>query len=246
MRPVPRISTRGNYDLESGRTLRRGGYRLYPARYFGGLAGAAELTVVVHGLRNDCAGALQKAAIARRRFRALGYAHPVVGFSYDSNTAGAHVARRARHALAVGRLIAGKNGRHLGRFVEDLAGSSPGTRVRLVGHSLGSQVVLGALGYLDRRGRRGAVEAAYLFGASVPADAPSPGRYYGVLQRAVRRKVVNYFAPTDGVLASAGDAAPPLGLAGAAGRTPPKYAQRRVRPRNHRFASYVAELRSFP
>lgn len=234
----------------TGRTLVRDRYRLYPKSYFAGIAGSDEIVIVVHGLRNDNAGAIQKARIAKNRLRRLGYRHPVVGFSYDSNTTGAHLVRHAKRALTVGVRIARKNGRNLALFLQDFAESSPDTRVRLVGHSLGSQVILGALEYLARRpGTDGMVEAAYLFGASITHGVPSSPKYRRALQVVVRKKVVNYFAPTDEVLLEAdggGMVDGPLGLRGASGRPFPKYAQKKVRPANHRFASYAATLRSFP
>ena len=74
----------------------------------------------------------------------------VVGFSYDSNTLGAHVRRHQRRALEAGRRIARANGRHLARFVTDFKRdrANLGTRVRLLGHSLGSEVIFHTMMYL--------------------------------------------------------------------------------------------------
>ena len=263
---VPRISTRGYYDLRTGDAVGRGSsssgggggaapaYHLYPKSYFDHtLAGSGEIAIMVHGMRNDNAGAVDKIVLARDRLHELGYAHPVVGFSYDSNVVGAHLAGRARHALAVATRIAKKNGRHLGRFIEDFAESSPGTGIRLLGHSLGSQVILSAARYLARGGRNeGAVRSVHLFGASVTAGMLAPDRYGRPLQRVVDGGVVNCYAPSDEVLGWAhrqGHIDGPLGLHGiaaTAGKPFGKYSQRRVRPINHRFASYARVLRSFP
>jgi hypothetical protein len=38
----------------------------------------------------------------------------------------------------------------------------------------------------------------------------------------------------------------PLGLYGAKGKTISKYSQKRVFPKNHRFANYAITLKSFP
>lgn len=149
MKPVPRISTRGYYDLKTGKTLKRNNYYLYPKKDFQKLIDSKELTIMIHGLRNDNAGAIAKAVLARNRLRKLGYSHPVIGFSYDSNTTGAHLIKHAKHALAVGQSIAKKNGRNLGKFIEDFKESSPKTKIRLMGHSLGSQVILSTIEYLD-------------------------------------------------------------------------------------------------
>ena len=151
MKPVPRISTRGYYDLRTGKTLKKNNYYLYPKKDFQKLIDSKELTIMIHGLRNDNAGAIAKAVLARNRLRKLGYSHPVIGFSYDSNTTGAHLIKHAKHALAVGQSIAKKNGRNLGKFIEDFKESSPKTKIRLMGHSLGSQVILSTIEYLAKK-----------------------------------------------------------------------------------------------
>jgi len=56
---------------------------------------------MIHGLQNNNAGAIAKVLFAKNRLRKLGYVHPVIGFSYDSNTTGAHLIKHAKHALAV-------------------------------------------------------------------------------------------------------------------------------------------------
>lgn len=247
---IPRVSTRGYYDLTSGKTLKKNRYYLYPKKAFAGLAGSPELAIMIHGLRNDSRGAAAKAVLARSRLRRLGYRYPVIGFSYDSNTTGAHLVKHARRALAAGQKIAVKNGRNLSQFIVDFKKTSPGTRVRLLGHSLGSQVILSAVENLsESRSNRGIVEGVYFFGASIASDVPSSQKYSKKLDMVVGKKIVNYFSPTDEVLSWA-DARKfvkcPLGLNGASGRPLPKYRQKLVRPKNHRFASYAAVLPSFP
>ena len=102
---TPRISTRGYYDLSSGKTIKNNKYYLYPKNQFSKFQNSKELTIMIHGLRNDNAGAVQKAVIAKNRLKKLGYSHNVIGFSYDSNTTGAHLIKHAKHALKVGIII---------------------------------------------------------------------------------------------------------------------------------------------
>ncbi len=118
MKPVTRISTRGYYDLGTGKTLKTNFYYLYPKKDFKKLIGSKELTIMIHGLQNDKAGAVAKVILAKNRLRKLGYSYPVIGFSYDSNTTGAHLIKHAKHALIVGQTIAKKNGRNLGKFID--------------------------------------------------------------------------------------------------------------------------------
>ena len=250
MKRIPRISTRGYYDLGNGKTIKTNSYYLYPKKDFTKLIGIKEITIMIHGLRNDNAGAVAKVLLARNRLRKLGYSYPVIGFSYDSNTTGAHLIKYAKHALAVGQIIAKKNGRNLGKFIEDFKTTSPKTKIRLMGHSLGSQVILSTIEYLAKKKQNvGIVESIYFFGASITEDIPSSKKYGSLLQKIVAKKIVNHYAPKDEVLYWANKekyVLGPLGLNGAIGKTIRKYQQKLVKPKNHRFASYVAVLNSFP
>ena len=250
MKPIPRISTRGYYDLNTGKTIKTNFYYLYPKKDFKKLIGSKEVTIMIHGLQNNNAGAVAKVLLARNRLRKLGYAHLVVGFSYDSNTTGAHLIKHVKHALAVGQIIAKKNGRNLGRFIEDFKISSPKTKIRLMGHSLGSQVILSTVEYLAKKKHNtGIIESVHFFGASITEDVPSSKKYGKILQNIINKKIVNYYAPTDEVLNWADKekyVRGPLGLKGVIGKPISKYHQKLVKPQNHRFASYAAVLNSFP
>ena len=64
-----------------------------------------------------------------------------------------------------------------------------------------------------------------------------------------KKKIINHYAPTDDVLywsSKMGYVKGPLGLKGAIGKPISKYRQKLVKPKNHRFASYVAVLNSYP
>jgi len=245
----PRISTRGFYNLDSGITIKNQPYHLYPKRIFDALVGAKEITIMIHGLRNNAPGALTKFVIAKKRLAYLGYKNPVVGYSYDSNTTGAQYISYALHALHTGLIIAGKNGRNLAKFVTDFKQKSPETKIRLMGHSLGAHVILSMVKYLARNAKnKGIVEAVYFFGGSIPSDALNP-RNGSHVQRIVATKIKNYYSPDDEVLRLADNwnwMNTPIGYRGALGKTISKYSQTMVKPKNHRFASYAAVLRSFP
>ncbi|MDH3618461.1 MAG: DUF726 domain-containing protein [Nitrosopumilus sp.] len=249
-RPIPRISTRGYYDLTDGTTLKNNPYYFYPKKDFEKIIDSKELTIMIHGLRNDNAGAVAKAVIAKNKLRKLGYHYPVIGYSYDSNTAGAHLIAFAKQALTVGQMIAKKNGRNLSTFIEEFKSISPKTKIRLMGHSLGSQVILSTVERLSKKNQNdGIIESTHFFGASIKSDVPSSKKYGMLLQRIIRGKIVNYYSPTDEVLFwgdKANFVSSPLGLHGATGKTISKYHQKLVTPENHRFASYAAVLKSFP
>ena len=245
----PRISTRGFYNLDSGITIKNQSYHLYPKRIFDALVGAKEITIMIHGLRNNAPGALTKFVIAKKRLAYLGYKNPVVGYSYDSNTTGAQYISYALHALHTGLIIAGKNGRNLAKFVTDFKQKSPETKIRLMGHSLGAHVILSMIDNLARNAKnKGIIEAVYFFGGSIPSDALN-SKNGSHAQRIVATKIKNYYSPDDEVLRLADNwnwVNTPIGYRGARGKTISKYSQIMVKPKNHRFASYAAVLRSFP
>ena len=245
----PRISTRGFYDLYSGRTIENESYRLYPKRNFEALIGSKDITIMIHGLRNNTSGALTKFIITKRRLAQLGYKSPVIGYSYDSNTTGVQYITSALHALYTGVIIANKNGRNLARFITDFKHKSPNTKIRMMGHSLGAHVIQSTIKNLAKNIKnKGILEAVYFFGGSIPNNALST-RNGIAAQKIVATKIRNYYSPYDDVLSLVDNwnlVDTPIGYRGAKGRTIPKYSQTMVRPKNHRFASYAAVLRSFP
>ena len=203
---------------------------------------------MIHGLQNNKADAVNKFQIAKKRLNLLGYKQPVIGFSYDANTKGAHLKKTEIHALRVGQKIAKKNGKNLAKFIEDFKKESTDTKIRVLGHSLGSQVILNAVQILERKKSNiNILEAIYFFGASIlETDLKKNEKK---LCKVVKGKIINFFSPTDEVLKHSDDTrylANPLGLYGVRGRTVPKFKQKRLNPKNHRFASYAARLTFFP
>ncbi len=232
--------------MGSGRKLKNKSYDLYPKKFFETLGNVPEITIMIHGLRNNKSGALTKFSIAQSRLKQLGYKYPVVGFSYDSNTRGVQYKSCEKKATDVGRIIARKNGHNLSKFIIDIKKKFPHLKIRLMGHSLGSEVILHALANL--KNKTGIVDNVYFFGASIPADSITPKKFGKILQKTVRRKIINYYSPQDEVLKYAyetGLIKIPLGYRGVQRKSVPKYVQKRVMPKNHRFVSYVSLLMSF-
>jgi len=244
---IPRVSTRGFYDLESGKTLKKKSYDLYPKKFFENLGQYKEFTIMIHGLQNNKTGALAKFKIAQKRLQQLGYKYPVIGFSYDSNVRNAHIKSCGRRAMKIGKIIARKNAFNLAKFILHCKKQNPSTRIRLIGHSLGSEMIVCALEKLKYK--KNIVEAIYFFGGSIPTNSIHPRKFGKVLQNTVSRKILNYYSSHDDVLKHAYNNSMierPIGYLGKEGKVVPKYAQKKVSPRNHRFVSYAAVLRSFP
>ena len=246
----PKISTRGFYDLKTGKTLNDSSYNVYPKSTFEQISQKSEVVIMIHGLRNNKSGALAKYVIAQKRLKLLNYKHNVVGYSYDSNTAGVQYKSTALSALKVGVLIAKKNGKNLSKFIRDLKSKNPAIKIRLMGHSLGAHVILSTIHSLAKNPKNnGIIESVHFFGGSIPANSMSPRIHGNEFQKIVNKKILNYFSPYDDVLKAAHDEKwvdSPIGYNGAIGDTCKKYSQKIVRPQNHRFASYAKTIRSFP
>ncbi len=243
---IPRISTRGFYDLSSGKTLKKKPYDLYPKKFFEELGGYSEFTIMVHGLRNNKSGALEKFRIAKKRLGQLGYKYPIVGFSYDSNVKGAQYKSREHKTTKIGRLIARKNGKNLACFIINFKNKFPHVRINLMGHSLGTEVILYALYRLANK--RKIINQIHFFGSSVPISAMCTKKFNTILKRTVIKNLSNYYAPNDQVLRSAhqsGIIKNPAGYQGLASMTPPKIVDKKVSPKSHRFANYISQITSF-
>jgi len=247
---IPRISTRGYYDLSTGKKLKDNPYYLYPSKSFQKLSTEKEIVIMIHGLRNDKAGANQKFLIAKKRLRQLGYAYPVIGFSYDSNTTGAHLRKSALKAVRVGQKIAKQNGNNLSKFIIDFKKKNPNSKIRLIGHSLGTEVILSAIKKLGLNSKnKDMVESVHFFGSSIRSNLLSAKKDGKFFQKVVRKRVKNYYSPDDEVLKQShqdGSVKNPLGYFGLTSSLISKLSQIHVYPKNHRFVSYAIVLKSFP
>jgi len=247
---ISRISTRGYYDLSTGVKLKKKSYYLYPKKSFEKFNGKKELVIVIHGFRNDKNGAIEKIILAKRRLKHLGYVYPVIGFSYDSNTKGAHLKKSALRALRVGQQIAKQNGYNLSQFIIDFKKKNPNTKIRLIGHSLGTEVIFSAIKKLATGSKNNnIIESVYFFGSSLENNFAQSNKSGKILQKIIKNKILNYYCPTDEVLKQShqdGLVKNPLGYLGSSGKTVKKFRQKRIFAKNHRFASYSLVLKSFP
>jgi esterase/lipase superfamily enzyme len=247
---IPNISTRGYYDLTNGRKIKNLSYTIYPKTSLQRLYDTKELVIIIHGLRNDIASAQQKFLVVKKKLKQLGYRYPILGFSYDSNTRGAHLKKSALKALRVGQEIAKQNGDNLSKFIIDFKKTSPKTKIRLLGHSLGTEVIMSTIQKLSHNTEnQNIIESVHFFGSSISSDFIRSKNMKNSFKKIVRSTVKNYFSPKDEVLKESHEVGwikNPIGYIGTTNKPFSKFKQICVDPKNHRFASYAYMLKSFP
>lgn len=239
---IPRITTRGMYDLHDGSEIPNHveDYRIYPKYCSKNLDIAKELVVIVHGMRNTNFGALEKVPITKLKLKQLRYRKDIIAYSYDANVANAHIKSKEKHAVDVAEIIAKKNGKHLAKFVKDLNVKNPKVKIRLIGHSLGSEVILSALEQLSENSIYGVI----MLGASIRADFQKTVKYRKIITNVIEKDFVNYYCPSDEVLADADKLGYPemIGLVGAKGKTAPNYKEHKRYVANHSYYCYISVI----
>lgn len=205
---------------------------------------------MIHGLRNNRKSAIEKIILAKKQLKKLGYAYPVIGFSYDSNTRGAHLKKSEANAIRVGQKIAKQNGQNLSQFIIGFKKKNPITKIRLIGHSLGTEVILSTIKKLASTPKNNnIIESAYFFGSSLENDFALSKKSGKILQKIIKSKILNYYCPTDEVLIQSqheGLVKKPLGCLKHSGKPVKKFIQKQILVKSHRFASYSMMLKSFP
>ena len=155
---IPIVSTRNHFDKSTGTSISTQPYNPIDNEILNSICIKNEVAVYVHGVWTNERGHLEDfVENAEEIFERLkmsledvGYNHPVVGFSWDSDTK----IDINGEGWNVAKVIAKKNGPKLAQFLLDLKNyciehNDNNIEIRLVGHSLGSRVILSALNTLD-------------------------------------------------------------------------------------------------
>jgi len=235
------ISTRGTYDLRNGKKLKNKKPFITPVKKYNNLSKAKEVVIFVHGMRNTTVGAKMGTNALRLRLRKLGYKGEIIGFSYDSNIRGAHIDSRYHLTLRTAKKIAEQSGKDLAKLIHDIRQKNYAIRIKLVGHSLGCDVVRNAFKHTGYN----IVDTVHLFGSPVEAeDLLSPIEFIGAF------RIINYYNPKDDVIREGvekGDLIEPSCL-----HDIDKFnwdtnvTSKRLYAKNHGFKAHMKALRSFP
>lgn len=184
---TPIVSTRGHYyETWTGGVARSADVGPVQIDTTGDVPGLEsgdcpeEILIYVHGFQNDEEAAIENFNLARASLREEGYTHPVVGFSWDSDT--------GITDFSDANEIAARNGKKLAQLIKLVKCSCEDTKVRLVSHSLGARVVLNAVQSLHEDalwnsdcacGEDKRVASVHGLGAAVDNEEVAKGHNYG-------------------------------------------------------------------
>ena len=170
-----------------------------------------EIVIYVHGWNADEESAISQFNIVKKSLESpeIAYRHPVIGFSWDSNTIGIYPWN-----WLFGKIIAEQNGLKLGKFILDYKEYCEQAKIRLVGHSLGASVILNTLERLHKDPelllwnspvRNYKVESVHLLGAAINPKDASIRNGFGIYIRdeVNQNEFHNKFSPQDDTLETA-------------------------------------------
>lgn len=165
----------------------------------------SEVIVFIHGWTVDEPWALEYTCGCAKAFEQNNYDEFVVGFSWDADYGDSLSAAGLdtfdgefattfwgidlRWEESV--IIAKKNGKKLAEWITDHLDGG-GDPVRLVGHSLGVQVLVSALSDLQERGRKDAVESATFLGGAIDEESVEIDETYGQSIENVAKRCDNF------------------------------------------------------
>ena len=228
------VSTRDHFDIAWGEEYLTDGHTETDYDVDGtvpGLSGGSpnELVVMIHGFSQTPTEAREDIiAPAADGFASAGYDGPVVGYSWDSDFP------TLKWWEVVD--IAERNGEKLAAFCRDYAAASPDTTLRVVGHSLGAEIVLRAIEALDDSGDHDVLDSVTMLGAAVDDEAPTvdfepfEDTYGDEIERVVGR-FDNFYKTDDGTLTGQYEFAEfddALGASGIENHAPENYADHDV------------------
>jgi hypothetical protein len=139
------VSTRGFFNLNSGDAIQE--TELPSALSILNINNCpGELAIYVHGVWATKEIANEQTERVSLSLEKAGYDIPVIGFSWDSNTAfSLDDLSLSEHGWNIAKIIANSNGPLLGKFIQQFNDDCPNDKLRIIAHSLGSRVTLSAI-----------------------------------------------------------------------------------------------------
>jgi hypothetical protein len=203
---TPIISTRGHFSLVTGKlnSLRdKSNYDYYHAPRFLGnyYLNSNELVIYIHGVWTEQRSAKEQTDRTRLALCANGYNIPIIGFSWDSNTA------VNPSGWSIAKHIANQNGSKIAKFISDFKNNYPNINIRIIAHSLGAKVVESALITLNnennqiwKKNTSYSIASIHLLGAAIDDKSASKNTPFGNAIENTVDKFYNLYNPEDNAL----------------------------------------------
>jgi pimeloyl-ACP methyl ester carboxylesterase len=198
---TPIVSTRGDFGRFSGNLMFGETSTSYEQpSSIPSCSTDREIVIYVHGWNADEEYAIDQFNVLKQSLINNGYTQPVFGYSWDSDTLGFF-------AWDVGKDIAQKNGLKLAKFILDFKAICEQAKIRLIGHSLGSWVIINALDSLHNNAifdlwndNNYRVTSVHLMAAAVNPAEVSITRGFGIPIRDEVEQFHNKYSQEDDVL----------------------------------------------
>jgi esterase/lipase superfamily enzyme len=220
---TPMVSTRGHFSLLTGKPSslpKMHAYDCYHVPEFNrnSYPPNKDLVIYIHGVWTKQASAKEQIDRTKLSLNANRYHHPIIGFSWDSNTA------INPSGWNVAKSIANQNGPKLAKFISDFKNTYPHVNIRIIAHSLGAKVVESALITLvnnsDQIWKKDTVysiASVHLIGAAIDDKSTSKNAPFGNAIENTVNRFYNLYNPEDNALKGAyvnTENQNPLGLCG--------------------------------
>jgi hypothetical protein len=171
-------STRGSFDLKSGNVTHQP--TIPSALTILNSNCPGELALYIHGVWATDDMAEEQTQRVYLSLKNEGYQIPLIGFSWDSNTAfSLNDVNLSIQGWNIAKKIANNNGPLLAKFILDYKKECPNDNLRIIAHSLGSRVILSALQFMHEDKIRNdnqssawnkKIKSIHLLGAAVNAE----------------------------------------------------------------------------
>jgi len=200
------ISTRGNFDLQTGELNTPHNTEDYSCLNVPGFGGIIrpdidnyELILYIHGAWSGPISTREQLGRIKLSLKSNGYIDPVIAYSWDSNTV------INPSGWAVAKSIANQNGPKLAKFLTDYKVSYPNDNIRIIAHSLGAGVVESALISLDnnqtwKNNSAYDITSIHLVGAAISNTAASKNKPFGIAIDNIVNSFYNLYNSEDNVL----------------------------------------------
>lgn len=156
----------------------------------------SELVIFVHGIWNSEKKLQINLLKLKKSLVHNNYFHPLIGFSWDSKVSGLNYSDLKK--------ISNMNGIKLAKFIIDYKHVCKKTRIRLIGHSLGSNIILNALPFINPYSKSPnseiKIRSIHLLGGAIENDLVSKKNNLGYYIENKVDKFFNFYNNNDSVL----------------------------------------------